>query len=103
MKTLFLFGAILVLATHSAGAGDRDDLLDELDSFAADYLDKVQARSFADNVEYCGLFGVNRYDRLVATDARRGLADSCEPPYAPASWSEVLASYHTHGAYEPPA
>ncbi len=100
MKAFLLFGMVLVLTPSMANADDRNDLLDELDLFAAGHLDKVQPRSFADNVEYCGLFGIDAYGRLVASDARRGLADNCEPPYAPASWSEVLASYHTHGAYE---
>jgi len=103
MKVLVILAAIFVLASSAAGAGDRVTLEDELDTFAADHLDKVQVRSFKHGVEYCGLFGIDRTGRLVATDARRGLADSCEPPYAPASWSEVLASYHTHGVYEAPS
>lgn len=103
MKFAALLTVALLLPATAAIADDADDLLEDLDRFAANFLDGVQLRSFAQNVEYCGLFGLDAYGRMVATPAKRGERDSCEPPEAPAAWSEVLASYHTHGAYESPS
>lgn len=98
MGRLFLLCFALVLAVPSA-ADDREILTERLDRFAAAHLDSIQARSFADRVEYCGLLGIDGSGNLVATPARRGKADSCRPDEAPDGF-KVLASYHTHGAYD---
>ncbi len=91
--------AVLLVAPIAAASGQtRQSLSDELDIFAADHLATIQARSFRDNVEYCGLFGLDIDDNLVATKAMRGQADSCEPEVGPPDL-EVLATYHTHGGY----
>lgn len=96
-----VFGAIiLLLATNSVQSQSRQSLTDELDIFAAEHLSAVQALSFRDRVEYCGLFGFDEAGNLVATKAKRGKRDSCEPEVGPPGL-EVLASYHTHGAYSP--
>ena len=67
-------------------------------AFAAETLDALQRQSFRSNREYCGYIGVNAQGELEATPARRGRSDRCRPKRPP-SHLQVLASYHTHGAY----
>ena len=98
MKGWRLFGVFLLASADLAYAQDRSDLYDELDIFAAAVLDTLQVRSIAENVEYCGCFGIDATGRLAATKAVRGSEDSCLPDVPPAGF-EALASYHTHGAY----
>ena len=100
MKRIWLVFAVFFLAGPSALSHDRGRLHDELDKFAAAHFDKIQPRSIADNLEYCGLFGYDKSGKLAATKAKRGRLDSCEPAPEPEGF-EVLASYHTHGAYTP--
>lgn len=96
---LILCALFVVFAPLPAAAQDRSDLTDELDTFAATHFDWLQPRSIREGVEYCGLFGVDRNGNLVATLAEAGDADSCQPDDAPPG-IDVLASWHTHGAYD---
>ena len=98
MRRSLLIVALLVLLQGQAQAQSRSELTDELDLFAVAHLDKVQPLSIRDKVEYCGLFGYDAAGRLAATRAVRGEPDSCDPGLEPLGF-EVLASYHTHGAY----
>ena len=41
---------------------------------------------------------MNHAGKLAATGPKRGRRDSCEPDEPPEDF-EILASYHTHGAY----
>lgn len=61
-------------------------------------LGGLQARSIAENREYCGYVGYDFDGALMATKARRGRKGSCRAD-APDELETVLASYHTHGAY----
>ena len=62
-------------------------------------LNNLQARSFAENREFCGYIGRHRTTgRLVATKATPGTTASCAAPL-PDDSIRLLASYHTHGAY----
>ena len=45
-----------------------------------------------------GFFGFDRSGKLGATRATRGDTHSCESKEAPAKF-EIVASYHTHGAF----
>ena len=99
-RVVAAFAAVTLIGVHMTAASGqpRQSLTDELDIFAAEHLETIQARSFRDNVEYCGLFGLDENDNLVATKAKRGQPDSCEPEAGPPDL-EVLATYHTHGGY----
>lgn len=90
----------MTIASAPGFSQARQALTDELDIFAAEYLASIQQRSFRDGVEYCGLFGYDADGNLVATPARRGDRDSCEPEIGPEDL-DVIASYHTHGRYSP--
>lgn len=70
-------------------------------AFATDLFNGLQAQSITEKREYCGLIGVDAAGRYVATPPRRGRQSSCLPPMTAGPGVTVLASYHTHGAYDP--
>ena len=70
-------------------------------AFATDLFNGLQGQSITEGREYCGLIGVDAAGRFVATPARRGGKSSCLPPDGAGAGVTVLASYHTHGAYDP--
>lgn len=70
-------------------------------AFAADLFNGLQGQSINEAREYCGLIGVDAAGHYVATPARRGGTSSCLPPETAGPGITVLASYHTHGAYDP--
>ena len=98
MKLSALLGLLLSSLTAAAFAGDRRHLEGELDIFAAAFFDDIQGLSISDNREYCGYLGIDAGGDLAATIPMRGMVDSCEAAEPPAGF-EILASYHTHGAY----
>lgn len=71
-----------------------------VDAFARDYLNTLQARSFAGQREYCGYFFIDRAGFLQATPPRAGSFAGCDMP-APRRGEGIVASYHTHGSYDP--
>ncbi|APX11140.1 DUF4329 domain-containing protein [Tateyamaria omphalii] len=70
-------------------------------AFAADLFNDLQPASIDERREYCGLIGITASGDYVATPARRGGASSCLPPERARPGVTVLASYHTHSAYDP--
>lgn len=69
-----------------------------VDAFARDYLNTLQARSFAGRREYCGYFFIDTAGRLQATPPRTGTFASCLMP-EPRVGQGIIASYHTHGSF----
>jgi hypothetical protein len=63
-------------------------------------LADLQARSFAENREYCGYVGFARSGGLAATPPVAGSEASCPLPPVPAGFT-LVASFHTHGTYSP--
>ncbi len=61
-------------------------------------LDPLQARSIAEDREYCGYLGLAADGALAITPPKQGNLDSCTPPDPPAGFRPI-ASYHTHAAY----
>ncbi len=62
---------------------------------------QIQPLSFDRNREFCGYIGYNGDGALVASKPKRGRINSCK-----ARWPDeldVIASYHTHGAFSPQA
>jgi hypothetical protein len=98
MRVALILLAALMLSPPTA-AQNRSDLTEDLDRFAAGFFDKLQPRSIKEAVEYCGLFIRDSAGRFAATKPRRGRAGSCQPEDGPAG-AKVVASYHTHGAYD---
>jgi hypothetical protein len=98
MGRLLISVLVPLLLAPVAHAQD-DDLYAELDEFAAAHLDSIQPTSFAENVEFCGYYGLDADQQIVASPPTRGERDSCFPADPQAEMVEILASYHTHGAY----
>jgi len=61
-------------------------------------LSQAQARSIAENREYCGYLGYTSSGALASTPPRRGQLDECTPRW-PGNL-QVIASWHTHAAYD---
>lgn len=61
-------------------------------------LSSLQDISFRKRREYCGFFGYRADGTLAATLAEAGTRDSCSATF-PTDMA-VIASYHTHGAYD---
>ncbi len=98
---LILPGVIALALVHSAVAQTREDLIDKVDIFAVNFLNNLQQLSFRDRVEYCGLFGIDDDENIVATPAQVGEEYGCDISDEAYSTPglEVIASYHTHGQY----
>jgi len=72
----------------------------EVDDFARSFLDSIQPISFAKRSEFCGYFFQNAAGKVAATPPRRGTFASCSMP-VPTQRDNIIASYHTHGAFGP--
>ncbi|MFN3226486.1 MAG: DUF4329 domain-containing protein [Hyphomicrobiales bacterium] len=64
-------------------------------------FDDLQQRSFARNAEYCGYVGYDRDDNLVASEITPGDLSGCTPDWPEDFEIEPVASFHTHGGYDP--
>ena len=93
----------LLLAAQPAPAGDRSRTVTISAAEVAlvrNRLSRAQKQSFRNNREYCGYLGRTRSGRLVVTRLVRGYRDGCTPPQ-PDPGTMLIASIHTHGAYDP--
>ena len=72
------------------------------EELSASYLSKffapIQELSIVNKREYCGYFGYNDAGELIATKPKKGREDSCQSEPSD-DMIEVIASYHTHGAF----
>ena len=100
------FCALIVLVAISAceGPGEYSEPIagprtKNSDVFAKAFLDQMQARSFEDNREYCGLFGRDAEGYVIATAPVVGMRDTCQIPDTEEEF-KAFASYHSHGAYD---
>ncbi len=92
MIYIMVIGVVLALAP-SAIAQDQAEV-----DFVTEFFNELQPKSIAENTEYCGYFGIDENDNFIATIPTKGDTDSCladEPPWD----MDIIASYHTHGAY----
>ncbi len=63
-------------------------------------LAELQWRSFRANREFCGIMGLTEDGEIVISRPRRGRVDSCRPR-DPWRADHLIASFHTHGAFDP--
>lgn len=63
-------------------------------------LVELQPRSFAENREYCGYIGVMPDGQVMATEVTRGDAWSCLSRADESRFVEIVASFHTHAAFD---
>lgn len=83
----------LVLREPTLDVTDQDEL-----ALIKNTLNQAQTKSFAGNREYCGYIGYTDDGRLASTKATRGRLDECTPRW-PRNL-DVIASWHTHAAYD---
>lgn len=62
-------------------------------------LEALQARSFSENTEFCGYIIRDVSGKMGVSDIIQGDANSCLPPDVDEN-DVVIASFHTHGAFE---
>lgn len=67
--------------------------------FAKAVLQQIQSISFRKNREYCGYIGYDQNGVLFASNARKGRTNECTG--AAPDTMDIIASYHTHGAFDP--
>ncbi len=91
--------APLLLAAAAACVAEGPEPEPAFHEAAIAFLDKLQPRSIADNREYCGFMGLDTRGEFRATDPEPGVSESCEITIFPDEF-EVIASYHTHSAYD---
>lgn len=102
--TIFGFVVSLFVASCSTGELQYEDVARPAPrtqaeiNFAKQILNDLQNRSIDKNREYCGYIGLSPDGEFYATTPRRGRKGSCRPKSVEAE-EELLASYHTHGAY----
>ena len=70
-------------------------------AFMSRLFNDIQPLSIAQEREYCGLIGVDAAGNYVATEPVRGRKSTCLPPDPRFADFDVLASWHTHGAWDP--
>lgn len=63
-------------------------------------MEPIQHLSFAARYEYCGYLGRDGDDQPVFTEIIRGHHNGCTPEI-PQAGVKLIASLHTHGAYDP--
>lgn len=89
--------AIGIVALICVGSVVQAQSVQEI-ALAKQVLNQAQIRSTAENREYCGYIGYTDDGRLAATKATRGSLDECTPRW-PRNL-DVIASWHTHAAYD---
>jgi hypothetical protein len=89
---------LLCMPFGPAAAGDAS--VEEI-ALARKVLGTLQVRSALENVEYCGYIGIDAAGDFVASEPEPGGPVWCEPVWPEAL--EVVASDHTHAAYDPGA
>jgi len=90
--------SLILCVLMGALAGQAPAQTREEADFVMDLFQGLQAMSFDKEREHCGFIGRDAQGALVASEATAGSRASC-----PLVWPrgmEVVASYHTHGAFD---
>jgi hypothetical protein len=93
MRLIFAVAVAALLAPSGLPAQSREEI-----DFMTRFFTRLQERSFQKRSEYCGFVGRDAAGQLRVTPPLQGNRDSC-----PLEWPrdlEVIASYHTHGAFD---
>lgn len=90
---LYLVFAVLIGIPHVQAQTAQET------GFAKAVLSQLQSKSIREDREYCGYIARRDDGTLIATTARRGQLDHCTPRL-PREDVELVASFHTHGAYD---
>ena len=74
---------------------------DVIAQFAANELNALQRKSFAEGVEYCGMIYETRDGKLVHEEISKGDSSSCDFGFEYGGDYNPVASFHTHGGFDP--
>ncbi|MEO1139029.1 MAG: DUF4329 domain-containing protein [Pseudomonadota bacterium] len=91
MRAIGVIAAVLLAGQTTAQSAQEV-------AVAKHVLNQAQIRSTAENREYCGYIGYTKTGALASTRPMRGQQDECTPRW-PKSL-DVIASWHTHAAYD---
>ncbi|WP_394728285.1 DUF4329 domain-containing protein [Altererythrobacter sp. GH1-8] len=95
--------AIIVVRAISNVKGPEDFVVtsstEEVTAFARVQLADLQARSFAEDTEYCGIIFEDNNGDLGASRILAGERASCDIAYFDEPGMAPVASFHTHGAF----
>lgn len=89
---------VALVCFWASGAIAQAVSVEEEAALAREVLSAIQPQSIAENVEYCGVIGLNHAGNLVASRPTRGEEAYCES-YTPSNIAVETASYHTHGGF----
>lgn len=98
IRTFVFCALVFAFTSTSLTAQSQRDLVDELDIMAVKFLEKLQILSIENDLEYCGYFGVDATGKLTVSKTTSGRRESCLAQLPPDDF-DILASFHTHGAY----
>lgn len=73
---------------------------DVIAQYAAQQLNQLQAKSFADGVEYCGMIYENSEGTLSTSEVFKGDDGTCDFHFEYGGALNPVASFHTHGGYD---
>lgn len=73
----------------------------EVQSFAREQLNALQERSFAENIELCGIIFETSEGELGASFPKGGDEATCDLIYFDEPGMVPIASFHTHGSWNP--
>lgn len=73
---------------------------DEIEAYAKQQLNTLQARSFANDQEFCAIIYEETGGTLGTSKIREGSEASCDIAYFDGPGMKPLASIHTHGSHD---
>lgn len=101
MIIILTLAALSVSATLGANGGPQAGTANSVETAAViDRLAPLQKLSFATGFEYCGYLGHKPDGAIGFTEMIRGGHNGCTPKM-PDGGLSLVASMHTHGAYDP--
>ena len=98
-----IISAIIVVRAYLNVKGPEDFVItvtqSEVQQFARQQLEELQAQSFSDDVELCGVIFEETGGTLGSTPPRLGDEASCGISYFEEPGMRPVASFHTHGSF----
>ena len=97
------FAAVLISRLTSGPPPARERIVSTQDliAFARSTLDDLQKRSIARNQEYCGVIYEDQEGTLFTSATFQGDRATCALDWGVPLGNHVVASFHTHAAYDP--
>ncbi|MEP3421140.1 MAG: DUF4329 domain-containing protein [Erythrobacter sp.] len=100
------FAWVVIVARAYLNVKGTDGLIavvpqSEVQSFARQELDALQARSFVEDIELCGIIFETDNGELGVSRPNAGSISSCDIAYFDEPGMVPIASFHTHGKHSP--